>query len=150
MTGSFWVILLESTSSVFPGIFVHQLYAVNTENSCLPSVAWAWFPQGCLGRGGSWICAPEMSVLSCNVRLRWRMYLAGLAQKSHRLAVLADCLSLQPVQYIQRDVCVCVFLSLNTWSVRRSSVYNCSVKHPSMQLIYLGIILLPSLCYGHF
>lgn len=79
------------------------------------------------------------------------MYLARLAQKSHRLAILADSLSLQPFLYIKRDMCVCVLVPEHLISEMVLCLQLLSTaKHLSMQLIYLGIILLPSLCYGHF
>lgn len=71
------------------------------------------------------LCVPNIRVVSCIADLWWRLSLAGLIQKSHRLGVLADCLSFQLFPYVEVHVCVCVCVfSMNTESLRRSSVFT--------------------------
>lgn len=67
------------------------------------------------------MCVQNIRVISCIADLWWRLSLAGLIRKSHRLGVLADCLSFQLFPYVK--VCVCV-LSINTESLRQSSVFT--------------------------
>lgn len=99
---------------------------------CGIGMFWVTCP-GCQGRGGSWVCVCKISGwLSFIADLWWRLYLAGLIQKSHRLDVLADCLSFQLFPFVKGGVCgvggvYCVSSPwrLNLWD--RVCVNSCSV-----------------------
>lgn len=61
------------------------------------------------------LCVQSIRMVSCNSGLWRRLFLAGLIQESHRLAVLADCLSFGLFS-TWKSVSLCVFFwTLDLW-----------------------------------
>lgn len=76
------------------------------------------------------LCVQNIRIVSCIADLWWRLCLAGLIRKSHRLGVLADFLSFQLFPFV--EVCVCLCLLHEHWiSETEFCVYSCSVSKTS-------------------
>lgn len=128
---SFWFILLESTVTVLPGIFIYWLYVWTPKSPAFPP--WHRHILSDLSRVPGQrrklsLLVQNIRVVSCISDRWWRLYRVGLIWKSHRLGVLADCHF--SFFHLWNWVCVrarvCVFF-MSTESETEFCVYSYSV-----------------------